>query len=237
MSREDAEGHVDAHAHVGREQDRRVLRPRPAISSRCAGVKPGGADHRARRRAARPGAGAPGSPPAPRTRSRMRSWPSARLRVGGDRDAEPADARDLPRVARRARGARAPRGRPPGAGPCPLARQRDETVAHPAGGAGDDDVRHDGRSDQPLTRPSGSSDRRGAARRLASPIRHIGSRNSGSSMPIMRHRFLDRDRIGLEEHGPRQREELEVQLAGALPVARRARRASSRRSRAARCWR
>ena len=144
--REDAEGHVDAHAHVGRDEDRGAAADAGELLA-LRGGEPGGADHRA---PALPR----GQPRVGQARLRHRELDEdailaeRRFRVGGDRDGEPAYPRDLPRVAseRRVPG-RLEGGHQPQL--LVLLEQRDQTVAHPAGGAGDDDIRHDGRRISP----------------------------------------------------------------------------------------
>ena len=124
-----------------------MLRPMAASSSRCAGGEAGGADHRA---AALPG----DQPRVGQARLRHRELDQdailaeGRLRVGGDRDAEPAYSRRFARVpAERGVAGRLEGGHQ--AQLLVLLEQGDETVAHPAGGAGDDDIRHDERRISP----------------------------------------------------------------------------------------
>jgi len=144
--REDAEGHVDAHAHVGRDEDGDApADDRELLALR--GGEAGGADHRA---AALPGH----QPRVGQARLGHRELDEDavlaedRFRVGGDRDGEPAYSCGFARVPPEGRMA----GRLEGSHQAQLLvllEQGDQTVAHPAGGAGDDDIRHDERRISP----------------------------------------------------------------------------------------
>ena len=169
---------VDRHRHVRREHDRGAPAELPDVLT-LRGREAGGPDHRARacRRDEL------------QVRDRLLiefSVPDATLaREGGarirrERNIEAADTRRFAGVgAERGMSRGFERGRDLQIG---VALQtRDDAGPHPARGAGDDDVGHGG---DYFTRPYDSRIAR-SFWRFASPIRHIGSRNSGSSMPVI----------------------------------------------------